>query len=144
MKTYLPKANEPVCAWHVIDADGAVLGRLAVQVADILRGKNKPIYTPHMDAGDFVVVINAEKVVLTGKKETDKYFMSYSGWKGGERFRSVAEVRETHPERLIEHAVKGMIPKNRLGSRIITKLKVYKGAEHPHAAQKPAVTKAVN
>ena len=77
MKTYLPKANEPVCAWHVIDADGAVLGRLAVQVADILRGKNKPIYTPHMDAGDFVVVINAEKVVLTGKKETDKYFMSY-------------------------------------------------------------------
>lgn len=144
MKTYLPKANEPVSAWHVIDADGAVLGRLAVQVADILRGKNKPIYTPHMDAGDFVVVINAEKVVLTGKKETDKYFMSYSGWKGGERFRSVAEVRETHPERLIEHAVKGMIPKNRLGSRIITKLKVYKGAEHPHAAQKPAVTKAVN
>ena len=144
MKTYLPKANEPVCAWHVIDADGAVLGRLAVQVADILRGKNKPIYTPHMDAGDFVVVINAEKVVLTGKKETDKYFMSYSGWKGGERFRSVAEVRETHPERLIEHAVKGMIPKNRLGSRIITKLKVYKGAEHPHAAQKPAVIKAVN
>ncbi len=144
MKTYLPKANEPACAWHVIDADGAILGRLAVQVADILRGKNKPIYTPHIDAGDFVVVINAEKVVLTGKKETDKYFMSYSGWKGGERFRSVAEVRETHPERLIEHAVKGMIPKNRLGSRIITKLKVYKGAEHPHAAQKPAVTKAVN
>ena len=144
MKTYLPKASEPVSAWHVIDADGAILGRLAVQVADILRGKNKPIYTPHMDAGDFVVVINAEKVVLTGKKETDKYFMSYSGWKGGERFRSVAEVRETHPERLIEHAVKGMIPKNRLGSRIITKLKVYKGAEHPHAAQKPAVTKVVN
>ncbi len=144
MKTYLPKASDPVSAWHVIDADGAVLGRLAVQVADILRGKNKPIYTPHMDAGDFVVVINAEKVVLTGKKETDKYFMSYSGWKGGERFRSVAEVRETHPERLIEHAVKGMIPKNRLGSRIITKLKVYKGSEHPHAAQKPTVTKVAN
>ncbi len=144
MKTYLPKASEPVCAWHVIDADGAVLGRLAAQVADILRGKNKPIYTPHMDTGDFVVVINAEKVVLTGKKETDKYFMSYSGWKGGERFRSVAEVRESHPERLIEHAVKGMIPKNRLGSRIITKLKVYKGAEHPHASQKPVVTKVAN
>lgn len=144
MKTYLPKENEQVRAWHVIDADGAVLGRLAAQVADILRGKNKPTYTPHLDAGDFVVVINAEKVVLSGKKETDKYFMSYSGWKGGERFRSVAEVRATFPERLIEHAVKGMIPKNRLGDRMINKLKVYKGAEHPHAAQKPVATKAAN
>lgn len=144
MKTYLPKENEQVRAWHVINADGAVLGRLAAQVADILRGKNKPTYTPHLDAGDFVVVINAEKVVLTGKKETDKYFMSYSGWKGGERFRSVAEVRASFPERLIEHAVKGMIPKNRLGDRMINKLKVYKGAEHPHTAQKPVVTKAAN
>ncbi len=144
MKTYLPKVNEQVQAWHVIDADGAILGQLAVRVADILRGKNKPTYTPHMDEGDFVVVINAEKVVLTGKKETDKYFMSYSGWKGGERFRSVAEVRATFPERLIEHAVKGMIPKNRLGSRMITKLKVYKGTQHPHSAQKPVVTKVSN
>lgn len=123
--------------WRVINADGAVLGRLAVQVADVLRGKNKPIFTPHLDAGDFVVVINAEKVALTGKKETDKRFMSYSGWKGGERYRTVAEVRASHPERLVMHAVKGMLPKNRLGAKLLTKLKVYKGDQHPHSAQKP-------
>jgi large subunit ribosomal protein L13 len=128
--------------WHVVDADGAVLGRLAAQVANVLRGKNKPIFTDHLDAGDFVVVINAEKVVLTGNKETDKVFMSYSGWKGGERFRTVAEVRAKHPERLVMHAVKGMIPKNRLGRVLLTKLKVYKGAEHPHSAQQPAVLAA--
>jgi large subunit ribosomal protein L13 len=121
----------------VVDANGAVLGRLAVQVANILRGKNKPVYTPHLDAGDFVVVINAEKVVLTGKKETQKKFMSYSGWKGGERYRSVEEVRAKQPEKLITHAVRGMIPKNRLGAVLLTKLKVYKGAEHPHSAQQP-------
>ena len=137
MKTYLPKVDLEQRKWHVIDANGAVLGRLAVQVADVLRGKNKPVFTPHLDAGDFVVVINAEKVVLTGKKETDKRFMSYSGWKGGERYRSVAEIRERHPEKLILHAVKGMIPKNRLGSRLLTKLKVYKGDQHPHSAQTP-------
>jgi large subunit ribosomal protein L13 len=125
MKTYLPKVNLEQRKWHVIDADGAVLGRLAVQVADVLRGKNKPVFTPHLDAGDFVVVINAEKVRVTGKKETEKLFMSYSGWKGGERYRSVAQIRERHPEQLIMHAVKGMIPKNRLGSRLLTKLKVY-------------------
>ena len=141
MKTYLPKVNLDQRKWHVIDAEGAVLGRLAVQIADVLRGKNKPIYTDHIDAGDFVVVINAEKVVLTGKKETDKQFMSYSGWKGGERYRSVAEVRQKRPEDLITHAVKGMIPKNRLGKRMLTKLKVFKGPEHPHAAQMPAVLK---
>ena len=93
MKTHLPKVNLDQRKWHIIDADGAVLGRLAVQVADILRGKNKPVYTPHLDAGDFVVVINAEKVRVTGKKETAKEFMSYSGWKGGEKFRTVADVR---------------------------------------------------
>jgi len=114
---------------------------LAVQIADILRGKNKPSFTPHLDAGDFVVVINAEKVRLTGKKETDKQFMSYSGWKGGERFRSVAEVRAKTPEKLITHAVKGMVPKNRLGRVLMTKLKVFKGAEHPHSAQTPAELK---
>ena len=141
MKTYLPKVNLDQRKWHVIDAEGAVLGRLAVQIADVLRGKNKPIYTDHIDAGDFVVVINAEKVILTGKKETDKQFMSYSGWKGGERYRSVAEVRQKHPEDLIMHAVKGMIPKNRLGKRMLTKLKVFKGAQHPHVAQQPAVLK---
>jgi len=141
MRTYLPKVDLQQRKWHVIDADGAVLGRLAVQVADILRGKNKPVFTPHLDAGDFVVVINAEKVTLTGKKETDKKFMSYSGWKGGERFRSVAEVRAKHPEKLITHAVRGMVPKNRLGRVLMTKLKVYKGSEHPHAAQQPASLK---
>lgn len=141
MKTHLPKPDMQKRPWRVIDAKGAVLGRLAVQVADALRGKDKPVYTPHLDAGDFVVVINAEQVVLTGKKETDKVYMSYSGWKGGERYRNVAEVRATHPDRLILHAVKGMLPKNRLGDRLLTKLKVYTGGAHPHVAQKPAAVK---
>jgi large subunit ribosomal protein L13 len=138
MKTYLPKKNLDQRKWHVVDANGAILGRLAVQIANILRGKDKPIYTAHLDAGDFVVVINAEKVRLTGKKETDKEFMSYSGWKGGEKYASVALVRARHPEKLIMHAVRGMVPKNRLGRVLMTKLKVYKGSQHPHAAQQPA------
>jgi large subunit ribosomal protein L13 len=125
MKTYLPKKSLEQRKWHVVDADGAVLGRLAVQIANILRGKHK-------------VVINAEKVRLSGNKETGKTYMSYSGWKGGERYRTVAEIRAKHPERLITHAVHGMIPKNRLGRSLLTKLKVYKGDKHPHAAQKPA------
>jgi large subunit ribosomal protein L13 len=138
MKTHLPKVNLDQRKWHVIDANGAVLGRLAAQVADVLRGKNKPVYTPHLDAGDFVVVINAEKIVLTGKKESQKTYMSYSGWKGGERYRPVAEVRARQPEKIITHAVRGMVPKNRLGRVLMTKLKVYKGAQHPHSAQQPA------
>ena len=138
MKTYLPKNHLEQRKWHVVNADGAILGRLAVQVANILRGKNKAVYTPHLDAGDFVVVINAEKVKVTGKKETDKEFMSYSGWKGGEKYASVAQVRAKHPEKLIMHAVRGMVPKNRLGRVLMTKLKVYKGGQHPHAAQQPA------
>ncbi len=137
MKTHLPKVNLDQRKWHVINADGAVLGRLAVQVADILRGRNKPVYTPHLDAGDFVIVINAEKVLLTGKKETNKKFMTYSGWKGGEKYTSVAELRARHPEQLITHAVRGMVPKNRLGRVLMTKLKVYRGDKHPHAAQRP-------
>jgi large subunit ribosomal protein L13 len=137
MKTYLPKVNVDERKWHVIDANGAVLGRLAVQVADVLRGKNKPVYTAHLDAGDFVVVINAEKVLVTGKKETNKKYMTYSGWKGGEKYRSVEQVRASQPERLITHAVRGMVPKNRLGRVLMTKLKVYRGDQHPHAAQKP-------
>jgi len=137
MKTYLPKVNVDERKWHVIDAEGAVLGRLAVQVADILRGKNKPTYTAHLDAGDFVVVINAEKVKVTGKKETDKEYMTYSGWKGGERHFSVEKLRAKHPEEIITRAVKGMIPKNRLGRVLLTKLKVFKGKDHPHAAQRP-------
>ena len=144
MKTHLPKINIDARKWHVIDADGAVLGRLAAQVANILRGKDKPVFTPHMDAGDFVVVINAEKVRVTGKKETAKEFMSYSGWKGGEKYKSVAQVRASQPEQLIHHAVKGMVPKNRLGRVLLTKLKVYKGATHPHSAQQPAAQAAAN
>ncbi|HXD00368.1 MAG TPA: 50S ribosomal protein L13 [Verrucomicrobiae bacterium] len=138
MKTHLPKINVDQRKWHVIDANGAVLGRLAVQIADTLRGKNKPVFTPHIDAGDFVVVINAEKVVVTGKKETDKLFMTYSGWKGGEAYRSVAQIRAKHPEKLVTHAVRGMVPKNRLGRKLMTKLKVFSGDKHPHAAQQPA------
>ncbi|MBM3881011.1 MAG: 50S ribosomal protein L13 [Verrucomicrobia bacterium] len=138
MKTLVPKVDLNARKWHVVDAEGKVLGRLAAQVANILRGKNKPIFTPHLDTGDFVVVINAEKVALTGKKETNKRYMSYSGWKGGEKYRTVAQVRARQPERLILHAVKGMIPKNRLGDRLLTKLKVYRGSSHPHQAQQPA------
>jgi large subunit ribosomal protein L13 len=137
MKTHLPKINLDERKWHVVDANGAILGRLAAQVADILRGKNKPVFTPHLDAGDFVVVINAEKVVLTGKKETAKEYMTYSGWKGGEKFTSVAQLRARHPEMLITRAVRGMVPKNRLGRVLLTKLKVYKGDKHPHSAQQP-------
>ncbi len=139
MKTHLPKVNLDQRKWHVIDADGAVLGRLAAQVADVLRGKNKPVFTPHLDAGDFVVVINAEKVVVTGKKETNKKYMTYSGWKGGEKYTSVEELRARHPEMLITRAVRGMVPKNRLGRVLMTKLKVYRGDQHPHAAQQPQV-----
>ncbi|MGC8744808.1 MAG: 50S ribosomal protein L13 [Verrucomicrobiia bacterium] len=142
MKTYLPKVNEVERRWYLIDASGVALGRLAAQIANILRGRTKPIYTPHLDAGDFVIVINAEKVLLTGKKETDKTYMSYSGWRGGERYRTVAEVRQRKPEFLIWHAVKGMLPKNRLADRLITKLKIYKGPNHPHSAQNPVVLKA--
>ena len=137
MKTHLPKVNLDQRKWHVINADGAVLGRLAAQVANILRGKNKPVYTPHLDAGDFVVVINAEKVIVTGKKETNKKYMTYSGWKGGEKYTSVEQLRARQPEKLITRAVRGMVPKNRLGRVLLTKLKVYKGDKHPHAAQKP-------
>ena len=144
MKTYLPKDYLNQRKWHVVDADGVVLGHLAEKVADVLRGKNKPIFTPMWDAGDFVVVINAEKVVLTGKKETNKKFMTYSGWKGGEKFTYVAQLRARHPEAIIHRAVWGMIPKNRLGRQLITKLKVYKGAQHPHAAQQPAPLKINN
>jgi len=141
MKTYLPKDYLNQRKWHVVDADGVVLGRLAAKVADVLRGKNKATFTPMWDTGDFVVVINSDKVQLTGKKETEKFFMSYSGWKGGEKYRSVADVRAKNSEELVHHAVKGMIPKNRLGRQLLTKLKVYKGAEHPHVAQAPAALK---
>jgi large subunit ribosomal protein L13 len=137
MKTFLPKIDVQRRKWRIIDADGQVLGRLAEKAANILRGRDKPIYTPHLDAGDFVVVINADKVRLTGRKETDKEYQRYSGWRGGLKSETVADVRAKHPERLIMRAVKGMLPRNRLGSKMLTKLKVFAGSEHPHASQKP-------
>ena len=141
MKTYLPKVDLEQRKWHVIDADGAVLGRLAVQVADVLRGKNKPVFTPHLDAGDFVVVINAEKVRVAGRKEDRKTYMSFSGFVGGHKSENVKARRARHPELLVERAVRGMIPHNRLGRAVYRKLKVYRGDTHPHSAQRPqAVT----
>jgi large subunit ribosomal protein L13 len=137
MKTILPKVDQNQKKWHVVDADGVVLGRLASKVADVLRGKDKPIFTPHLDAGDFVVVINAEKVRVTGNKEEDKTYHSFSGWAGGHKEINVSDLRDKHPERLVYNAVKGMVPHNRLGRQIMTKLKVYKGGEHKHGAQKP-------
>ena len=123
--------------WYVIDATNEVLGRLASQVAKILRGKNKPGYTPHVDCGDYVIVINAEKVKLTGAKMTDKVYVRHTGYPGGQRFATPADYLAKKPESVIEHAVKGMLPKTRLGEAILKNLKVYAGAEHPHTAQTP-------
>lgn len=136
-KSYSMKASEISKKWYVVDAEGKVLGRLATQIATILKGKNKPEFTPSMDMGDFVVVINAEKVALTGKKEDQKEYFSHSGYPGGDRFRSVKKYRTEKPEFIIEHAVKGMLPKGPLGKQIANNLKVYAGKDHPHAAQKP-------
>jgi large subunit ribosomal protein L13 len=137
-KTFMPKDYLQQRKWQVIDASGVVLGRLAVQIANILRGRNKAIYTPHLDTGDFVVVISAEKMIVTGKKEDEKTYMFYSGWRGGESFRKLKKLRQTKPEWIIWHAVKGMLPQNRMGKKLITKLKIYSGPEHPHTAQKPS------
>lgn len=137
MKTFLPKIDVQRRAWRVVDAEGQVLGRLAEKIANVLRGRDKPTYTPHLDGGDFVIVINAEKVRVTGKKETDKIYSSYSGYRGGLKQVTLAEMRAKQPERLIMKAVKGMLPKNRLAAKLLTKLKVYSGSEHPHAAQNP-------
>ena len=137
MKTTLAKTEEVAHQWYIIDASKEVLGRMAVKIANILRGRNKPIYTPHADAGDFVVVINAEKVNLTGKKSTDKTYMSYGGFVGREKYRKVSDYRKNNPAFIIKHAVKGMLPKNSLAAQLLTKLKVYAGTEHPHAAQNP-------
>ena len=135
--TQYAKPGEIERKWVLIDADGATLGRLATQVAMILRGKNKPQYTPHTDTGDYVIVINAAKVQLTGVKANSKSYWRYSGWLGGLKTESFQEAMEKHPERVIEHAVKGMLPKSSLGRKQFTKLKVYAGPEHPHAAQNP-------
>ena len=137
MKSFLAKKEEVTPKWFVADANNQVLGRMAVKVANILRGRHKPIYTPHVDTGDFVVIINAEKIVVTGKKETDKEYMFYSGWRGNEYHRTLGEMREKRPEFIIEHAIKGMLPKTRLGRVMLSKLKIYVGPDHPHAAQQP-------
>ena len=137
MKTFSAKPLEVERKWYVIDAEEQILGRLATRVANILRGKNKPEYTPHVDTGDFVIVINAEKVLVSGNKETDKIYYHHTGYPGGLKSASVKELREKDARLLIEKAVKGMLPHNTLGAEQFTKLKVYVGPEHPHAAQKP-------
>jgi large subunit ribosomal protein L13 len=135
--TYSPKPGEVTRRWHVIDATDVVLGRLASQTAQLLRGKHKPQYAPHVDTGDFVIVVNAEKVALTGNKRQTKMAYRHSGYPGGLSAKSVGELLETRPTRVVEQAVKGMLPKNSLGRKQLSKLKVYAGAEHPHAAQQP-------
>jgi len=135
--TYSPKPGEITRAWHVIDATDVVLGRLATHAATLLRGKHKPTYAPHMDTGDFVVIINAEKIAVSGKKRDDKFIYRHSGFPGGLKQRSVGEMIEKYPDRLVEKAIKGMLPKNRLGRAMSKKLKVYAGPSHPHSAQQP-------
>jgi large subunit ribosomal protein L13 len=137
MKTYSPKAGEVNEKWWVVDAEGQVLGRLASRVAAVLRGKHRPEFTPHMDLGDHVVVINAAKVVLSGNKSTLKTYERYSGYPGGRRVIPLKRVLNRHPERIVERAIKGMLPHNRLGRNLYRKLRVYAGPEHPHVAQKP-------
>lgn len=137
MKSYIAKPAEVEHAWYVIDADGKTLGKLAVETAMLLRGKKKPIYTPHVDTGDYVIIVNAEKVAVTGKKESKKIYKSHSGFPGGLKELPLSELRANKPEEIIRHAVKGMMPKGALGRQMFKKLKVYAGPEHPHAAQKP-------
>ncbi|GII75640.1 50S ribosomal protein L13 [Sphaerisporangium rufum] len=137
MRTFTPKATDVQRQWYVIDATDVVLGRLAAQVATLLRGKHKPIFAPHVDTGDFVIIINADKVALTGNKLAQKRAYRHSGYPGGLRSLTYGELMEKHPERALEKAVKGMLPKNSLGRRMAKKLKVYAGAEHPHQAQQP-------
>src|SRR6201995_3312913 len=137
MKTFVATAKNRQRDWYVVDAEGQTLGRLATQIADALRGKRKPTYTPHVDTGDFVVVVNAEKIAVTGNKLRDKRYYRHSGYPGGLKSRSLADMLERRPEEVIRLAVKGMLPRNRLARKQLTKLKVYAGPEHPHAAQKP-------
>lgn len=135
--TYSFKESEVIKKWYLVDASGQTLGRIASRVAHVLRGKHKPIFTPNIDCGDFVVVVNAEKVKVTGNRTELKTYFHYTGYPGGATIESFKEMMKTKPEKVIEHAVKGMIPHNRLGARIIRKLKVYRGASHPHSAQQP-------
>ncbi|MCA9732997.1 50S ribosomal protein L13 [candidate division KSB1 bacterium] len=137
MKTYIPKVSEIKKDWFIVDAEGLTLGRLASNIAQILRGKHKPMFTPHMDTGDFVIVVNAEKIVVTGKKTQEKLYSRFTGYPGGLRQVSFDDLIRNHPERIVTKAVWGMLPHNRLGRKVIKHLKVYAGAEHPHQAQQP-------
>ena len=137
MRTYSPKAGDITREWYVIDAEGETLGRLATRIATVLRGKHKPTFTPHMDMGDHVIVVNADKVVLTGAKGEQKLYNSHSGYPGGLRSVPFATMLDRRPTQVVEKAVTGMLPKNRLGRQMAKKLKVYDGGTHPHAAQKP-------
>jgi large subunit ribosomal protein L13 len=137
MKTYVATPADRQRDWHVVDAEGQTLGRLATRIADTLRGKRKPEYTPHVDTGDFVVVVNAEKIHVTGNKLEQKMYWRHSGYPGGIKSRTLAEMLDRRPEEVIRKAVKGMLPRNRLARKQLTKLKVYAGPDHPHAAQKP-------
>jgi len=137
LKTYSAKPGEVARDWYVVDAEGKTLGRLATQIADTLRGKNKPAYTPHVDTGDFVIVVNAEKIRVTGKKLDQKIYYHHSGYPGGLRERTLREQLDRRPEEVLRKAVRGMLPKNKLANAQITKLKIYAGPDHPHAAQSP-------
>lgn len=137
MKSYMANANTVDRKWYVVDAEGQTLGRLASQIANILRGKHKPIYTPHVDTGDFVIVVNADKINVTGNKRTQKIYKRHSGYPGGQKTMTFNEMMKKDPTRAITIAVKGMLPHNRLGRSMLKKLKVYSGPEHPHAAQMP-------
>ena len=140
MKTFLAKKETVQAKWHLIDAEGVVLGRLAVKAANLIRGRHKASYTPSVDTGDFVVIINAEKVVLTGKKEEQNKYMFFSGFVGGESYKTMQQMREKNPAFIIEHAVKGMLPKNRIARTMLTKLRVFAGPAHTHEAQNPVKT----
>ena len=135
--TFMANAQNVERKWYVVDAEGQTVGRLAAEVAKVLRGKHKPTFTPHVDTGDFVIVINAEKAVFTGKKLIDKTYFRHSGYNGGPTFTPAGQMMEKFPTHVIEHAVRGMLPKNRLGEQMYRKLNVYAGSEHPHAAQQP-------
>ena len=139
MKTQFAKKGDVERKWYVVDAKDAVLGRLATKIAVQLRGKNKPVFTPNVDTGDFIIVVNADKVRLTGNKMTDKVYYHHTGYIGGIKAETAKEMFEKHPERIIEKAVWGMLPKNTLGKQMLKKLKVYRGAEHPHKAQAPEI-----
>ena len=140
MVTVMAKKGEVVRKWHLVDANGKTLGRLASRIAIILRGKHKPIFTPHVDTGDFVIVVNASKIALTGKKWKEKLYIHHSGYPGGLKTTTAEKIRERFPERLITMAVQGMLPKNKLGRSMLKKLKVYAGEAHPHQAQQPEVS----